>query len=59
MNLLLGLGGSAAAVASFLLLISNLLGPCVGPLCLLYTLAFAVLSVTGAYGFKNLFTKKK
>lgn len=58
MNLLLGLGGSAAAVASFILLISNLLGPCQGPLCLLYTVAFVVLSVVGAFGLHDLVKKK-
>jgi len=58
MNLLLGLGGSAACVASFILLISNLLGPCNGPLCLLYTVAFVILSVVGAYGIKELLPKK-
>jgi hypothetical protein len=58
MSILLALGGAAAAVASFVLLMSNVMGACNGPLCLLYTMAFVVLSVVGAFGLNNLVRKK-
>ena len=58
MNILLALGGCGLSVGSFVLLMSNLFGPCSGILSLLYTVAFIVCSVAGAFGFKNLFTKK-
>ena len=58
MSILLALGGSAAAVASFVLLMSNLMGTCSGVLSLLYTLAFVPCCVAGAFGIKGLLPKK-
>ena len=58
MSILLALGGTAAAVASFVLLMSNVMGACSGVLSLLYTVAFVVLSVVGAFGMNNLVKKK-
>ena len=58
MNLLLALGGTGAALASLILLISNVAGPCVAILNLLYCVAFIPLSIVGAYGVKGLLPKK-
>lgn len=58
MSILLALGGTAAAVASFVLLMSNVMGACSGVLSLLYTVAFVPCAVAGAYGIKALMPKK-